>query len=91
MVLSTTKRTSSISSIVNQNQGGGPKKAGFPNMVGRETWTTIHLHESGTSQLLGRSDGSGPARSLRFTRFPNVQQSRPVGISASPFAFPRNF
>jgi hypothetical protein len=28
MVLSGTKRTSSISSIVNQNQGGGMKKAG---------------------------------------------------------------
>ena len=58
MVLSTTKRTSSISSIVNQNQGGGPKKAGFPYIVGRESWTTVHLNESGTSQLLGKSDGS---------------------------------
>ena len=28
MVLSGTKKTSSISSIVNQNQGGGMKKAG---------------------------------------------------------------
>jgi hypothetical protein len=91
MVLSTTKRTSSISSIVNRNQGGGPKKAGFPNMVGRESWTTVHLNESGTAQFLGRSDGSGPARSLRFTVNPNVRQSRPVGVSPSPFSFPRNF
>ena len=30
MVLSTTKKTSSISSITNQNQGGGDKKAGLP-------------------------------------------------------------
>ena len=30
MVLSGTKKTSSISSIVNQNQGGGMKKAGMP-------------------------------------------------------------
>jgi len=29
MVLSTTKLTASISSIINQNQGGGPKKAGL--------------------------------------------------------------
>jgi hypothetical protein len=29
MVLSTTKRTSSISSIVSQNQGGGDRKAGL--------------------------------------------------------------
>lgn len=91
MVLSTTKRTSSISSIVNQNQGGGPKKAGFPYIVGRESWTTIHLRESGTAQFLGKSDGSGPARSLRFTRYPDVKQSRPVFASPSPFAFPRNF
>jgi len=91
MVLSTTKRTSSISSIVNRNQGGGPKKAGFPFIVGRESWTSIHFRESGTSQFLGRSDGSGPARSLRFTRQPDVRQSRPIGVSPSPFAFPRNF
>jgi len=30
MVLSTTSKTASISSIVNQNQGGGMKKAGLP-------------------------------------------------------------
>jgi|TARA_B100001287_G_C22677644_1_gene528544 hypothetical protein len=91
MVLSTTKRTSSISSIVNRNQGGGPKKAGFPYIVGRESWTTTHFNESGTAQFLGRSDGSGPARSLRFTVNPNVKQSRPVFVSPSPNAFPRNF
>lgn len=88
MVLSTTTRTSSISSIVNQNQGGGPKKAGFPYMIGRETWSTVHFNESGTAQFLGNSDGS-TARSLRFTKLPNTRPSRPVGISASPFAFPR--
>lgn len=91
MVLSTTKRTSSISSIVNQNQGGGPKKAGFPYIVGRESWTTVHFRESGTSQFLGNIDGSGPARALRFTALKNVRQSRPVGVSPSPNAFPRNF
>ena len=35
MVLSTTKRTSSMSSIINQSSGGGNKKAGFPYIVGR--------------------------------------------------------
>lgn len=34
MVLSTTKKTSSISSIVNQNQGGGVKKAGTSPRIG---------------------------------------------------------
>lgn len=90
MVLSTTKRTSSISSIVNRNQGGGPKKAGFPNIVGREAWTTVHLVESGTSQFLGNKDGSTP-RSLRFTLNPRVRQSRPIGMSPSPNAGAGNF
>lgn len=44
MVLSTTKRTSSISSIVNQNQGGGEKKAGLPYIVGRNHWSNIYLN-----------------------------------------------
>tara|TARA_B100002019_G_C20982245_1_gene456411 strand:+ start:178 stop:450 length:273 start_codon:yes stop_codon:yes gene_type:complete len=90
MVLSTTTRTSSISSIVNRNQGGGPKKAGFPYIVGRDSWTTIHFRESGTAQFLGNSNGSTMG-SLRFTRLPNTRQTRPVGISPSPNAFPRNF
>ena len=30
MVLSTTTKTASISSITNQDQGGGSKKAGLP-------------------------------------------------------------
>jgi len=90
MVLSTTKRTSSISSIVNRNQGGGPKKAGFPYMIGRESWTSIHLNESGTAQFLGAKDGS-TVRSLRFTRNPNVKQSRPIGMSPSPNAGAGNF
>ena len=43
MVLSTTKRTSSISSIVNRNQGGGEKKAGFPYQIGRTSWSNIFI------------------------------------------------
>jgi len=90
MVLSTTKRTSAISSIVNRNQGGGPKKAGFPNMVGRESWTTVHLNESGTSQFLGHKDGSTKG-SLRFTLNPKVRQSRSIGMSPSPNAGAGNY
>lgn len=43
MVLSSTKKTASISSIVNQNQGGGNKKAGLPKHL-RDSWTSIALH-----------------------------------------------
>tara|TARA_B100000900_G_scaffold400430_1_gene404034 strand:+ start:535 stop:771 length:237 start_codon:yes stop_codon:yes gene_type:complete len=43
MVLSSTKKTASISSIVNQNQGGGNKKAGLPKHL-RDSWTSIAFH-----------------------------------------------
>ena len=72
MVLSTTKRTAAIDSIVNQNQGGGNKKAGFPYLVGRESWTSTHLHERGTSQRL-----TG-ARGLVMPMTTSVNQSRPL-------------
>lgn len=41
MVLSGSKRTSYKSSIVNQNSGGGPKKAGLPFQIGREASISI--------------------------------------------------
>ena len=43
MVLSSTKKTASISSITNQNQGGGNKKSGLPKHL-RDSWTSIALH-----------------------------------------------
>lgn len=49
MVLSTTTRTAAISSIVNQNQGGGERKAGFPYQVGRSTSTSLTLHPISTT------------------------------------------
>ena len=50
MVLSTTNKTASISSITNQNQGGGSKKAGLPYIIGRSSWSSIALKQ--TSQRL---------------------------------------
>lgn len=68
MVLSTTKRTSSIASIINQPTGGGSKKAGFPAMVGRTTNVTIALrHTSQNSTVLKKPEVS------------TVRQSRPQG------------
>ena len=65
MVYSQTKRTSSISSISNRNQGGGSKKAGLPYLVGRDSWTSIAFKT--TKQFLGAADGS-TAGSLRYTK-----------------------
>lgn len=69
MVLSTTKRTASMSSIVNQNQGGGEKKAGFPYQVGRSSWANI---------FIGRVELSGLQQTLVFTK----NTVRPTGYDA---------
>lgn len=50
MVLSGSKRTTYMSSIVNQNSGGGPKKAGLPFQIGREASVSIAYRN--TSQNL---------------------------------------
>ena len=50
MVLSGSKRTTYKSSIVNQNSGGGPKKAGLPYQIGREASVSVALRK--TSQNL---------------------------------------
>lgn len=69
MVYSQTKKTSSIASITNQNQGGGNKKAGLPYLVGRDSWSSIAL--KGTSQNLSV---------LKMPMVTTVSQSRPVGV-----------
>lgn len=51
MVLSGSKRTSSISSVVNQNSGGGSKKAGLPYQIGRSSSISIAFKQ--TSQFYG--------------------------------------
>jgi hypothetical protein len=76
MVYSQTKRTASVASITNQNQGGGSKKAGFPYLVGRDSWTSIAFH--GTKQFLDAN-----RQGLQFTMNPKVRQSRPVGMTPS--------
>jgi hypothetical protein len=43
MVLSGSKKTSSLSSVINQNTGGGPKKAGLPYQIGREASVSTSL------------------------------------------------
>jgi hypothetical protein len=68
MVYSQTKRTASIASITNQNQGGGDKKAGLPYQVGRSSWTSIAF--KGTSQRLSV---------LKMPLVTTVTQSRNVG------------
>lgn len=47
MVLSSSKKTSSLSSIVNKNSGGGPKKTGLPFQIGRTAAVSISLKNAG--------------------------------------------
>ena len=79
MVLSGTKTTSSISSLCNQNQGGGDKKAGFPYQVGRIMWTSIAL---GTYPFSPHCCTLKNLQTLRFTVQPNI--SRPIGSTLQP-------
>ena len=74
MVLSTTKRTSSIASITNKNQGGGSKKAGLSPQIGKDSWTHSAYMGSGTY-------GNLPLlQTNRFKLFPS--QNLPVGFTS---------
>lgn len=62
------------------NQGGGNKKAGFPSMIGRDSWTSIAINTC-RPQLEGSTccDLKSYQR-LIFTQ--PVNQSRPVGMDS---------
>ena len=68
--------------IVNQSQGGGSKKAGFPHQIGREMWTTVAFNSC--NPVHGHCC---KLSSYQFTMNPNVRQSRSIGISPSPNAY----
>lgn len=68
MVLSTTTRTSSISSIVNQYTAGGIKKAGFPSMVGRSSAMSLALRQTSQNSTV-----------LKIPEVSTTSSSRPQG------------
>lgn len=75
MVLSNApKKVTYMSSLVNQNQGGGSKKAGFPYIVGRTSWSNIYLQSKCGPDSC--SLASLRTNSLIYT----VNQSRPIGV-----------
>ena len=78
MVLSSSSRTSSISSITNQFQGGGNKKAGFPGTVGRSAWMSIHLNTVNPAQ-----GHCCTLNNMQQVLFPIASISRPIGYSAN--------
>ena len=67
------KRSRFLGETVNQPQGGGNKKAGFPYQVGRSWWTSIFF--DGTDPVHGHcADLKCLNKTLVFTSV-----SRPVG------------
>lgn len=70
MVLSGSKMTSSLASIVNQNSQGGNKKAGLAYQVGRDSNSSIAIRGSTQNYTF-----------LKTTANPNIKQSRPIGFS----------
>ena len=59
-------RARNYGQIINQKQGGGDKKAGFPYQVGRSSWTSIFFDNISLANI-------------RMTKNPNVRVSRPMG------------
>lgn len=68
MVYSQTRKTSSVASIMNQNTGGGSKKAGLPYTVGRPATSSVAFR---TTFGLGSALQSPTTTTTRL--------SRPVG------------
>jgi hypothetical protein len=85
MVLSGTKKTSSISSIVNAQQGGGSKKAGMSYQVGRIAWSSIALGlgNSAYTRSTKRCYGLPCLRTNAVSW--TVSPSRPIGRQVSTY------
>jgi len=70
MVLSGTKKTSSIASITNLPNGGGVKKAGTPKRVdGNSMWSQVALNGTSQNSIV-----------LKAPAVSTVIQSRPIGM-----------
>lgn len=82
MVLSTTTRTASVASIINQNQGGGNKKAGLPYQVGRSYHFAIAMAVHPTRNTLANF-GSPLVMGLKYTRVPH-KALKPIGSTYTP-------
>jgi hypothetical protein len=65
MVLSGSKRASSIASITNQYTAGGSKKAGFPAMVGRSAAMSFALHNTSQNSTVLKTPESSTVCSSR--------------------------
>ena len=77
--LNSSSRSRNAGSLVNQSQGGGNKKAGFPYQIGRESYTSVIMNS--TNPVYGSCCTLKSYMTMPFTttRF----QPRPVGASVN--------
>lgn len=73
------KRSRFYGQTVNQNQGGGNKKAGFPYIVGRGWRSNIALGTLHTGTSASRCVGLPALMQLCFTGADLQTRSRPIG------------
>lgn len=82
MVLSNGAYTRSNSSVVNQNQGGGNKKAGFSYQIGRSWRSSIALNSCYNNRIRG-AGAKASASCCKLTdlqmTFTKSNMSRPIG------------
>jgi len=77
MVYSSSKKTRHISSIVNQNSGGGSKKAGFPYQIGRNSWSSIYINACDPSH--NRELKCCTLNMMKEPKVSTTSQTRPIG------------
>ena len=69
MVLSGSKKTSSLSSVINQNTGGGPKKAGLPYQIGREASVSTSLKNTSANLVFLQGPRAMLVQKIRSVNF----------------------
>lgn len=73
------KRARFYGQTVNQDQGGGNKKAGFPYMIGRSWRTNIAFNTAKSGTNTSRCVGLPQLQTLCFTGADVQTRSRPIG------------
>lgn len=74
VLLNAASRARNVGRLIVQNQGGGDKKAGFPYMVGRSSWSSLFFDS--VDPVSGRCCNLKKVNTtLRFTR----NLVRPIG------------
>lgn len=83
VLMNSAKKARNQASLVNQNQGGGMKKAGLPPTMAMTQWRWINYNKpfSGANGILNLTN----MRKNRFKTFPN--QNLPINMPGRGFIF----